>query len=231
MMPKAILFDAYGTLISTGNRSVSAVNRILEKNHVNLDPATFYSEWKRFHRKHMSTLPFQKERDIFALDLKQLYKYYGIKGDVQSDISFMLESLFNRVAFPETRSSLESLKQFFQVYICSNTDTLPLLQNIQYNALSVHGVFTSEKLNCYKPDPLFYQSVLDQIGLKAEEAVFIGDSYLDDIKGPKKLGIYSVLIDRKQSHMPLGEMKPDQILTSLPDAETVASWFQPAASD
>ena len=70
-----------------------------------------------------------------------------------------------------------------------------------------------------------------QTGLKAEEAVFIGDSYLDDIKGPKKLGIYSVLIDRKQSHMPLGEMKPDQILTSLPDAETVASWFQPAVFD
>jgi putative hydrolase of the HAD superfamily len=143
----------------------------------------------------------------------------------------MLKSLLNRTSFPETRSVLNKLGQSFRIYICSNTDTLPLLQNIQYNGLFVHDIFTSEKLNCYKPDPRSYQSILYQTGLKAEEAVFIGDSYLDDIKGPKKLGIYSVLIDRKQSHMAFGGIKPDRILTSLPDLYTVASWFQPAAVD
>ena len=34
MIPKAILFDAYGTILSTGNGSVLAAKQILDKNRV-----------------------------------------------------------------------------------------------------------------------------------------------------------------------------------------------------
>ena len=44
-MIKAIVFDAYGTLISTGNGSVEASERILANNNRgNIDPKEFYEE-------------------------------------------------------------------------------------------------------------------------------------------------------------------------------------------
>ena len=225
MIPKAILFDAYGTILSTGNGSVHAAKQILDKNRVSMDSAVFYSEWKKLHREQMSHLPYQNERDIFVSDLKILYERYGIFGDYQSDAVFMLQSLLNRKAFPETSACLDSLKQQFQIYVCTNTDTEPLLQNLAYNGLCIHGIFTSEQLECYKPDPKFYQTVLENTGLRPDEAVFIGDSYQDDIAGPKKWGIYSVLIHRNQSPVQVKDSLPDQILSSLPDKDMVVSWF------
>ena len=50
-MLKAIIFDAYGTLISTGNNSVKAAERILLLNkRPDISPAEVYGRWKKLHR-------------------------------------------------------------------------------------------------------------------------------------------------------------------------------------
>ncbi len=43
---KLIIFDAYGTLISTGTGSVDAVKKILELQDKDINPQEFYKEWK-----------------------------------------------------------------------------------------------------------------------------------------------------------------------------------------
>ena len=44
--------------------------------------------------------------------------------------------------------------------------------------------------------------------------VFVGDSLIDDVYGPQQLGIYTVLIDRKNT-IRLNEIKPDKVVNSL----------------
>ena len=55
-MKKAIIFDAYGTLISTGNGSVTAAGEILKKINVNMDAKVFYEKWKEFHKRQMDEM-------------------------------------------------------------------------------------------------------------------------------------------------------------------------------
>ena len=45
-MKKAIIFDVYGTLISTGNGSIKAVKEILNQFDLQITDEDFYSEWK-----------------------------------------------------------------------------------------------------------------------------------------------------------------------------------------
>lgn len=80
------------------------------------------------------------------------------------------------------------------------------------NDISVHKVYTSENLRCYKPNPAFYLSILKRNDLMAEEVLFVGDSVTDDILGPKSIGIKTAWIDRNGVG---GEYGQDYTITDL----------------
>lgn len=223
-MKKTILFDVYGTLISTGNGSVVAAEKILRKNGSILNASAFYAKWKEIHRHNMRCKDgFLTEREIFEADLKQLYAVYDIRGDYKQDVCIMLESLYNRVVFPETKTALQELSVHYELVIASNTDTEPLLQNFTYNGLQFAQIFTSESLRCYKPDARFYMQIAEALEKKPEELIFIGDSLREDVLAPKELGMGGVLIDRKGQYRE--EKQADLVLERLPAAEELRRVF------
>lgn len=207
-MIKAIIFDAYGTLISTGNGSVEAAKKILALNRRgDIDPTEFYSRWKELHKKHKDTLDsFITEEKIFEKDLCELYNLYSINGDYKKDVQIMLDTLGKRKAFPESREVLALLSQKYIVAIGSTTDTAPLLSDIKNNHLEVTKVFTSEALRLYKPHRAFYEKIIAGLGVRANEALFVGDSLIDDVEGPQSVGMRACWVNRKgasvREHLP-----------------------------
>lgn len=201
MAVKAIFFDVYGTLISTGTGSVDACRAILGRLESAIPPAAFYRRWKAIHREltlKTRTEGFLTEQEIFKRGLQALYQVYGLKGNADADVQPMFSSLYGRKAFEDTLPALEALAGQYQIYLASNTDTAPLLDNLQQNNIKADGVYTSEALRCYKPDPDFYAELLARTGLSASETVFVGDSPNEDAAGPKAAGMYSVLLDRQK---------------------------------
>ena len=199
---KLIIFDVYGTLISTGTGSLDAVKKILTLQDRDIAPGEFYKEWKKQHRIHMENAnakTFIDEETIFRLDLEQLYLKYNIRRDFSSDVRIMLDTLGKRKCFDETLSALENLREKYRVVIGSTTDNAPLYQDMDRNGLTVDAVYTSEIIHKYKPDPEFYQYILREEKCSSEDAVFVGDSYVDDICGPGDVGIKAILIDRKHN--------------------------------
>lgn len=57
-------------------------------------------------------------------------------------------------------------------------------------------VLASAVFGASKPSPLIFQEALKRAGVKPEEAVHIGDSYEDDIKGARNAGLGAILIER-----------------------------------
>lgn len=200
-MIKAILFDAYGMLISTGNGSLEAARKILALNHrTDISPSEFYVEWKLLHKRNIETIPsFLKEEVIFGMDLNELYSHYHMSRNPNEDVKIMLETLGKRRLFPETKEVIEKLKHDFVIAIASTTDTEPLLQDLSRNELTIPYVFTSESLQVYKPHASFYQSILSKLQISAEEALFVGDSLIDDVWGPQQLGMLTCWLNRKNN--------------------------------
>ena len=89
------------------------------------------------------------------------------------------------------------------------------MTNIKNNNMKVDGIYTSESLKEYKPHKAFYTKILDDIKLKAEEVVFVGDSLLEDVKGPQSVGIYSVLLDRKGKYTEEEKNVAHAVITDL----------------
>lgn len=214
-MLKAIIFDAYGTLISTGNGSVTAAKKILKLNGRNdISAVDFYVDWKKYHRIHMNAPDFITEEEIFHTDLNKLYKDYRLNRNADTDVNIMLDTLDKRTAFPESKEVLEKLSKEYIVCIGSNTDISPLLSNLKHNDLRVNRIFTSEELKAYKPNTAFYEKILHELAIDANEVLFVGDSPLDDVAGPKNAGIKTCLIDRNKTD-PSTEITADFKISDL----------------
>jgi putative hydrolase of the HAD superfamily len=57
-------------------------------------------------------------------------------------------------------------------------------------------VWASAYAGCNKPHPGIFQQVLSQMGVPAEGALYVGDSYQHDVVGARNAGIDVVLLDR-----------------------------------
>ena len=216
-MKKLLIFDAYGTLISTGTGSIDSCKKILALQDQKIDPVTFYAKWKKIHREHITECingKFMKEWDIFEKDLKRLYEIYNINRPYKDDVKIMLSTQFNRKIFDDVLDTINTLKEKYRVVIGSTADTYPLIKNMEDNNLSVHKIYTSEIIQTYKPDLYFYKYILDKENVEPKDAVFIGDSTLDDINGPKKLGLTTILVYRSNNYKDV-EANPDYIVKNL----------------
>jgi putative hydrolase of the HAD superfamily len=54
-----------------------------------------------------------------------------------------------------------------------------------------------ESCNCAKPDKEIFLYALNELGIKAGEALFVGDSVVHDYEGASNVGIKPLLIDRE----------------------------------
>ncbi len=219
-MKKLLIFDAYGTLISTGNGSIQAAEKILALQEKVIDAKIFYADWKKVHRGHLDECnagEFILEKDVFLKDLKILYKKCGIERPCENDVQIMLDSLVGRMVFPEVVAAVEKLREKYRVVIGSTTDTEPLLYNMKLNGLVVDAVYTSEMIRKYKPAEEFYQYILQKEGCKVEDAVFVGDSMVDDVAGPQRLGLDTILVDRKKKYCESDTVRPSYVVGSIKD--------------
>ena len=224
-MIRAILFDAYGTLFDTGTGSVQAAAEILARNgRPDLSPAEFYAQWKRRHHRRMKNLrPFQREAELYALDLEELYQEYGFSRNAREDVAVMLQYQGTRVAYPEVKRVLDSLLSRYQLCVASTTDTAPLEQDLKRAGLVFHRVFTSQSLKVYKPDHEFYTIILHALSLRPAEAVFVGDSLKNDVKGPQAVGMRTCWVNRKGEER--GDISPDLEIPSLQELPEALGHF------
>ena len=87
----------------------------------------------------------------------------------------------------------------FKLAIVSNWDTPldPLTERL--GIADYFDTITSshdERVRSAKPDPHIFNYTLAAVGVSAEEAVHVGDTYEADIIGAKNVGIRPILIDR-----------------------------------
>lgn len=229
-MIRTIIFDAYGTLFSTGTGSIDAASKILKAVGGQIEPKAFYSRWKELHRIHINGCIqencFITEEELFKQDLKILYEEWGIISDYTKDVKPMLQSLTGRKLFDDVAEVIASLRESYTVAIGSTTDTAPLISNLEASGLKVDKVFTSESLKCYKPDPQFYQKILEYLATKPQEAIFIGDSLLDDVFGPQNIGIRGIWLNRNHKSLTVqGEKEPAGIIQTLQELpQLIKDW-------
>ena len=122
--------------------------------------------------------------------------------------------------YPEARVVLDELRsRGLRLAVCSNWDWD--LESAVHEA-GLHDAFdvlvSSAWAGARKPHPRIFRYTLDQLGVDATDALFVGDTWGPDVEGPLALGMTPVYLER-DGHW------PD---TTVPASETTRS---PGAGD
>jgi putative hydrolase of the HAD superfamily len=88
---------------------------------------------------------------------------------------------------------------------------------------SFAGLFDAEVFSCScgwrKPDPRIYEHALDQLGVDAAEAIFVGDGANDELAGAERVGMRAILIHRPGEETAWPEVRdwPGPRISSIPE--------------
>ena len=83
---------------------------------------------------------------------------------------------------------------------------------LEDNDVKIDFICTAKEAKAVKPNPQIYRTVLQKLGVKPNEALMVGDTIEIDIIPPKKLGMKTALLCRREKKT---VKEADHVITSL----------------
>lgn len=221
---RAILFDVHRTLVDDSGFPREKIWRLLQTERIALGIHDYYQyydtlthrlfDWRKIN-------PFIKVREIHRKRLYSFYTKYKLSRNIESDLSYLYQSMSECKIYPEVEHVLRRIRQKYRVALLSNADNDdPLIQILLNNGFCFDTIVTSESVRVYKPHALIFTKTLERMGLDKDQVLLVGDSQISDVLGGKSFGIRVVWVNRSGQTLKRGIPKPDfeiEDLTQLLD--------------
>jgi HAD superfamily hydrolase (TIGR01549 family) len=228
---KAVVTDYIGTLVNANYYNMDASQRTLHEALANAGLETgleeFLEAYTHAHEKYR-VVRYEQFREVTnSVWVCEALNSLGCSvNEADSRVKAALNVFFQRYVEsltlrPYAKKLLKRMKEHCKLGLVSNFTYAPVvytsLSNLGINQF-FDAVVVSHESGWRKPHMLIFQDVLGKLGVKAEEAVFIGDSPLEDIKGAKQAGLKTVFVASQffsvESLRESGE-KPDFVAKGL----------------
>ena len=223
MRIKAVLFDLYGTLVYVINEvSDDEASEYLFNRGYEISPQQLKAAWLFVS---MVDYPRYGYRDWNSF-LKRVFWRLGVKVDEKTLTEFRELSRKSRnVLYPEIREAVSKVKSYgFRTAIVTTTPHFFFEEAIEPIKKYFDFICTGYEARCDKSNPRMYRKVLEVLDVKPEETVVIGDDLRYDILLPKKLGMHTILLDRKMERQNVDI--PDAVVKDLREAvKIVVNWM------
>ena len=129
--------------------------------------------------------------------------------------------------FPEVQQVLQALKERYKLALITNVP--PTITSEYVHAglieLGIHRYFevviVSSAVGINKPNERIFTLALQQLHVKPDEAVMIGNTISTDIFGGNRVGLTTILIQRAVQYQPSEWEQPDHTIHSLKELLTV----------
>jgi 2-haloalkanoic acid dehalogenase type II len=192
MPVKAVMFDAYGTLLR--NEDMMLIPRRIVADHglsVGIDD--IWRAWGDLYFEATQLPPFRTLREIQEQILLSVLRQFGVGGDAAPYVDLFFQVTTKAELYPEVLTVLNALGSVRSA-IVSNADQEHLAAwNV---TLPVEFILISEAVRAYKPHRLVFQQALQRLGLQPHEVLHVGDSDVDDVKGAKAAGLRVAWVNR-----------------------------------
>jgi HAD superfamily hydrolase (TIGR01549 family) len=154
----------------------------------------------------------------------------GVTGDMGTDVARRLslqhmDYLAASTIMPaEHGHLLRALASRYRIGLVSNFDHAPTAMRL-LSANAVDRLFEvsiiSADFGRRKPHPSIFHAALDALGAKASDAVYVGDTLLDDVSGARAAGMDVVWINPKGAPVPADSDSPTYIVSTLSEIEAL----------
>ena len=205
MRYRAILFDVDDTLLDfqTGNRN--AVNQLM-------DELGYYAP-DRYDQYEAINLKCWRELEAGLLTQNQLklarfvrfFDRYPAPGDPGWAAERFVELLGQQsILLPYALETVAKIARKLPVAIVTNGITDIQRSRLALSPLKeyVTEVVISEEVGVSKPRPGIFEIALDRLGVKARDALMVGDGVNSDIRGANNAGIDACWVNREGKALP-----------------------------
>ena len=222
----AVVFDMYDTLVPNPKEAwIVTFDKICKEQSLDVTPTKLYDEWKALELEFRSdrlnlddpykSPPFKSYEKAWCECFTQVYQVLEISGDPVSASKAAVLAMTQYDPFDEVPWALQQIQAQWKTGILSNADDdylFPLLERLGFDFQVVHS---SEMAQAYKPHPLPFYEVINELGVKPEESVYVGDNPFDDVLGAKSVGMGTVWINRNKRTRPENLPEPDYEIAGL----------------
>jgi len=210
--PKAIIFDAYGTLFDVNSAAEKSKNKIGDKWEA------FANYWRTTQLEYtwLRSL-MHRHKDFWQItedSLDKSMKVFNINKDMKTE----LLNLYKKLSpFSEVKETLEKLKKKeMKLSILSNGTPELLNELVVSNKLDAifDDIFSIEKVRIYKPDSKVYDLPVNKYKIKPDEIIFLSANTWD-VSGGGNYGYNSVWVNRNNTVFDNLDYKPFKEIKSL----------------
>ena len=176
-------------------------------------------------RLHLEVIGGRLPLDVARVErFRQLYRAAGIDADdtlaTEAAHAYRDRYIAARVEVEGASQLLAAVRQQAHVVVVSNNLLAEQRAKMRHCGLDRHVdlLVVSEEAGTSKPDRRIFDLALARAGVRADEAVMIGDSWVNDVEGARAAGIRAIWFDRS------GAPAPDPavpVLRQLGPVETV----------
>ena len=233
---KAVIFDVYNTLFRNDTSCWTDVfGDICRIQGLPISPEDLWARWKTFEvrfRQIRTNLEHPEESPTFktyqvawAEAFMDAFDSLGIRGDPAHAAKLSVDGMADREPYEDTLPFLEYVGRRWKRALLTNADTGFIQPLLQRHGLSFDAVVTSEMAGAYKPDQRVFRRVLREAGVSPEEALYVGDTLLDDVHGAKLAGMPAAWLNRNGADRDPELLAPDYEVTGLNELmEVLESW-------
>ena len=217
--PKAILFDLDDTLWPIAPvilQAEQSLHKWLEGNAPRVS-ARFSIEHLRQARLALLATQPEFHLDLGALRRAGLTSAFEEAGEDIDKVEHAMVHFFAArnavIPYDDVLPGLLRLKGRMKIGSVSNGNA-----DLQAIGLAHHFTVSvaAHQLGCAKPDPAIFLAACEQLGVAPQEAVYVGDDVLLDVRGAQQAGLRAVWLNRTGSaaHLEHGVV-PDAVCANF----------------
>ena len=204
---KAVIFDYVGTLVNCKGYSMDESKKNLYHallgEGFNVAENKFMAAYSAAHEKYRK-VRYEQLREVtnavwVAEALCNLgYKVTADDDRVKAALNVFFQDFIDTLELREgAKKLLKQAQSKYKVGLISNFTYAPVIyKSLRHLGISgfFNAVVVSEENGWRKPSSHIFQEALERLQVNADQAVYIGDSPIEDIKGAKQAGLETVFV-------------------------------------
>jgi 2-haloacid dehalogenase len=213
VVPKALFYDVFGTVMDWRTGVARESERILSARGHKLDWLKFADAWRALYQASMEEVrsgrrPFVKLDVLHREMLEKIRPQFGLT-DLSEDTLADLNLAWHRIdAWPDVRDGFARLGRRFLMAPCSNGNIALMADLARRNAIRWDAILGSDIAHDYKPKPGVYLAAADAFNLKPSECMMVA-AHSADLGSAAAVGLHTAHVARPNEYGPnTGEAGP-----------------------
>ena len=189
MMPRALAFDVFGTVVDWRSSIIAELETFGESHGVQQDWPTVADNWRKGYlpamdRVRRGELPWTRIDDLHRMILEDLLRDAGITSVSDADVDHLNRAWHRLDPWPDSVAGLARLKKRFVITTLSNGNVSLLTNMAKRAGLPWDCVISAELFHHYKPDREAYLGCADLLDVAPGELMLVAAHPGDLRAGP-----------------------------------------------